>query len=55
VLRPGLPVLLKSGYPSGRGREVHQCTFPILQKPYRREQWAMRICATLGDPVVVTT
>jgi hypothetical protein len=47
ALRPGLPVLLKSGDPSG---SVEKCNFPILQKPYRREQWAMHIRSTLGDP-----
>ena len=50
--RPGLPVPLMSGYPAG---SVEKCNFPVLHKPYRREQWAMRIRATLGDLVVVTT
>jgi len=50
VLRPGLPVLLMSGYPAG---SVEKCNFPILQKPYRREHLAMHIRAALGDPVIV--
>jgi CheY-like chemotaxis protein len=50
VLRPGLPVLLMSGYPVG---SVERCDFPILQKPYRREQLAMHIRAALGDKIVL--
>ena len=50
VLRPGLPVLLMSGYPAG---SVERCDFPILHKPYRREQLAMHIRAALGDKVVL--
>jgi hypothetical protein len=34
VLRPGLLVLLMSGYPTG---SVEKCNFPILHKPSRRE------------------
>jgi CheY-like chemotaxis protein len=48
ALRPGIPVLLMSGYPPGN---VEKSDFPILQKPYRREQLALRLRAALGDPV----
>jgi DNA-binding LytR/AlgR family response regulator len=50
ALRPGLPVLLLSGLPAG---SVEKCNFPILHKPYRREQLAMHIRVALGDPVIV--
>jgi signal transduction histidine kinase len=50
ALRPGLPVLLMSGYPAG---SVETCNFPILHKPYRREQLAKHIRAALGDTVVL--
>jgi signal transduction histidine kinase len=50
VLRPGLPVLLMSGYPAG---SVERRNFPILHKPYRREQLAMHIRDALGDKVVL--
>jgi CheY-like chemotaxis protein len=50
ALRPGLPVLLISGYPAG---SVETCSFPILHKPYRREQLAKHIRAALGEPVVL--
>jgi hypothetical protein len=50
ALRPGLPVLLMSGYPAG---SVEKSNFPILHKPYRRGQLATHIRAALGDPVVL--
>ena len=50
LLRSGLPVLLMSGYPAG---SVEKSNFPILHKPYRREQLALHIRAALGDPVIV--
>jgi signal transduction histidine kinase len=50
ALRPGLPVLLMSGYPAG---SVQECTFPILPKPYRRDQLALQIRAALGEPVAL--
>jgi signal transduction histidine kinase len=50
ALRPGLPVLLTSGFPAG---SVETCNFPILHKPYRREQLAKHIRAALGEPVVL--
>jgi DNA-binding NtrC family response regulator len=46
ALRPGLPVLLMSGLPAG---SVEKCNFPILHKPYRREQLGMHIPAA-GRP-----
>jgi CheY-like chemotaxis protein len=46
VLCPGLPVLLMSGYPAG---SVERCNFPILHKPYRREQLAMHTRAALDS------
>ena len=47
--RPGLKVLLTSGYAgcdssSGRGTE-----FPVLPKPYRRAELARRVRAALDD------
>jgi hypothetical protein len=50
VLRPGLPVLLMSGYRAG---SVEERDFPILQKPYRREQFGMHLRAALDEPVVL--
>jgi len=50
ALRAGLPVLLTSGFPAG---SVETCNFPILHKPYRREQLAKHIRAALGEPVVL--
>jgi len=46
----GYEVLLMSGYPAGT---LEKCNFPILHKPYRREQWALRTRAAQGGPVVV--
>jgi signal transduction histidine kinase len=50
ALRPGLPVLLMSGYPAGSAEESG---FPILHKPYRRQELARHIRAALGDPIVL--
>jgi CheY-like chemotaxis protein len=50
ALRPGLPVLLMSGYPAG---SVEKYNFPILHKPYRREHLAKHIRAALGEPVAL--
>jgi signal transduction histidine kinase len=50
ALRPGLPVLLMSGYPAD---SIEKCGFPILQKPYRREQLALHLRAALGEPVAL--
>ena len=49
ALRPDLPVLLMSAYPAG---SVERCNFPILHKPYRREQLAMHIRAALDEVVL---
>ncbi|HEU4664266.1 MAG TPA: PAS domain S-box protein [Dokdonella sp.] len=38
-LRPGLPVLLTSGY-ERTGEETHDPSLPLLRKPYRREALA---------------
>jgi signal transduction histidine kinase len=51
ALRPGLPVLLMSGYPAG---SVENNDFPILQKPYRRQQLALHLRAALGDPLALS-
>ena len=51
VLRPGLAILLMSGYPAGGGAVA--CEFPGIRKPYRREELARRIRTTLGDPTVL--
>jgi signal transduction histidine kinase len=48
ALCPGLSILLMSGYPDGG---VEKCEFPILHKPYHREELARHIRAALGDPV----
>ena len=50
MLRPGRPVLLMSGYPTG---SVEKCNFPNLHKPYRREQLAMHIRSALRDTVAL--
>jgi DNA-binding LytR/AlgR family response regulator len=50
ALRPGLPVLLMSGYPPG---SIETRDFPILHKPYRREELAHCIRAALGDPIML--
>lgn len=49
-IHPGLAVLLTSGYPgaaSGQHGENPAATFRLLHKPYRREQLASAISATL--------
>ena len=51
TLRPGLPVLLMSAYPA---RSVAKSDFPILHKPFRREELARYIRDALGDPVLPT-
>jgi CheY-like chemotaxis protein len=45
TLRPQLPVLLISGYPA---RSVPKCNFPILHKPFRRQELARVIRAALA-------
>jgi signal transduction histidine kinase len=51
VLCPDLPVLLMSGYPAGRDTKAGE--FRILHKPYRREQLALQIRATIDDPIAL--
>ena len=50
AVRPGLPVLLMSGYLAA---SVEKYNFPILHKPYRREHLAKHIRAALGEPVAL--
>ncbi len=47
VVRPCLPILLMSGYPAGG--DVEASEFPILHKPYRREELARHMRAALRD------
>ena len=49
-LRPGLKVLLTSGYPrgSGVGAEIPD-DMPLLTKPYRREQLAAQLRIVNGS------
>ena len=43
-IRPGLPILLVSGYaPDGPDAPAGLGDFPLLHKPYRRGELAMRI------------
>jgi signal transduction histidine kinase len=51
-LRPGLPILLMSGYPAKAGG-AEASEFPVLRKPYRRDALARQIRAALGDPIGV--
>jgi signal transduction histidine kinase len=51
-LRPALPILLISGFPAEAG-SAEACEFPILRKPYRREELARQIRAALGEPMAV--
>jgi CheY-like chemotaxis protein len=46
-LRPGLGVLLTSGYPAEDGATVGRGNFPLLQKPYRRDKLGMMLRAAL--------
>ncbi len=46
ALRPDLPILLVSGYPARAGAAA-ECEFPILRKPYHREELARQIRAAL--------
>jgi CheY-like chemotaxis protein len=50
TLRLGLPVLLMSAYPAG---SVPRCDFPILHKPFRREELARCIRTALRDRVLL--
>ena len=51
TLRPRLPVLLMSGYPAS---SVPKCDFPILHKPFRREELARCIRAALTGSLGAT-
>ncbi len=44
-LRPGLKILLTSGFPGVRGADqrVADCPFPLLNKPYRRDELAQAV------------
>ena len=44
-LRQGLKVLLTSGFPGGRGvaQRMADCPFPMLNKPYRRDELAQAV------------
>jgi DNA-binding NtrC family response regulator len=48
-LQPGLKVLLTSGFPGVRGADqrVTDCPFPLLRKPYRRDELAQAVRAVL--------
>ena len=46
-LRPGLPALLTSGYEHPLVKDSDAVKFPLLRKPYRREQLAAAIRAAL--------
>jgi signal transduction histidine kinase len=50
-LHPSLAILLMSGYAAGSTAEARE--FPIVHKPYRREELARQIRAALGDPLVL--
>jgi PAS domain S-box-containing protein len=45
LLRPGLKVLLTSGFPGvrGAGQAMLDCPFPMLTKPYRHDDLARRV------------
>jgi PAS domain S-box-containing protein len=46
-LRPGLPALLASGYEHSAVKDADAPKFPLLRKPYQREQLAAAIRAVL--------
>jgi FixJ family two-component response regulator len=48
-LQPGLTVLLTSGFPGVRGADqrVAECPYPLLNKPYRRDELAQAVRAVL--------
>jgi signal transduction histidine kinase len=51
ALRPGLPVLLTSGYERPAGERVQPTAdFPLLRKPYRREELAEALRQVLDQP-----
>ena len=52
-LRPGLPVLLVSGYPAKTG-SAEAYEFPVLRKPYHRDALARQIRVALGNAIAAT-
>jgi DNA-binding NtrC family response regulator len=53
-LRQGLKVLLTSGFPGGRGVALRMadCPFPMLNKPYRRDELAQAVRDVLDREVL---
>ena len=53
-LRQGLKVLLTSGFPGGRGvaQRMADCPFPMLNKPYRRDELAQAVRDVLDREVL---
>lgn len=55
-LRPGLPVLLTSGFPdtrgTGKGEKVVSSGFPLLNKPYRHDELAQAVREALDEGLV---
>ena len=53
-LRQGLKVLLTSGFPGGRGvaQRMAGCPFPMLNKPYRRDELAQAVRDELDRDVL---
>jgi CheY-like chemotaxis protein len=49
-LRPGLPILLMSGFPTKTG-STETSEFPVLPKPYRRDALAKHIRTALGEAI----
>ena len=49
-LHPGLPILLMSGFPV-KAETGEASEFPILRKPYRRDELARHIRAALSEPM----
>ena len=54
ALRPGLKVLLTSGFPGVRGadRSAVDCPFPLLNKPYRYDELARRVREVLDAAAI---
>ena len=52
-LRPGLPVILTSGFPdtrgTGKGEKVVSSGFPLLNKPYRHDELAQAVREALDE------
>ena len=58
LLRPGLKVILTSGFPGVRrclnDRRIEDCPFPMLHKPYRHKELARMLRAILDSDAVQT-